>query len=270
MPGMMAPVEVPREPSIVWCVTATSAEDLTEIDRGGRRCAVCSSGRQWRRFEVVRPEGAEPVVMCSACRTRYGSAPPLRARGVRPRRTAASPARATERRSPSGRRSARPAASLAIYARAGESAEFPAPRTQCALDDNRSSASSPARQARQRPLGRARQRRRAPRRDSARGREQHGVLTQQGSRLPRWRDAVRTCRPEDERSRGPASIAGACSCPTRGVERRLRHPRRASFIHKPGARSTTCRARAMNVSSPRSPPAPPARPERRVHRAAGS
>jgi hypothetical protein len=79
---MAAPVEVPHEPSIVRCVTATSAEDLTEIDRGGRRCAVCRSGRHWRRFEVVRPEGAEPVVICSACRSRYGSAPPLRARRV--------------------------------------------------------------------------------------------------------------------------------------------------------------------------------------------
>jgi hypothetical protein len=69
-------------PSIVRSMTAKSAEDLTEIDRSGRRCAVCRSGRHWRRFEVVRPEGAEPVVMCSACRTRYGSAPPVQATRV--------------------------------------------------------------------------------------------------------------------------------------------------------------------------------------------
>jgi hypothetical protein len=29
-------------------------------------------------LEVVRPHDAEPVVMCVACRTRYGSAPPAR------------------------------------------------------------------------------------------------------------------------------------------------------------------------------------------------
>jgi hypothetical protein len=51
--------------------------DLTEIDRAGRRCAVCRSGRRWRELEVVVPEGHEPVVMCAACRARYGAAPPL-------------------------------------------------------------------------------------------------------------------------------------------------------------------------------------------------
>jgi hypothetical protein len=55
-----------------------NAEDLAEIDRSGRRCAVCRSGRNWRRLEVVRPDGAQPVVMCAACRARYGSAPPVR------------------------------------------------------------------------------------------------------------------------------------------------------------------------------------------------
>jgi hypothetical protein len=63
-------------------VTAISAENLTEIERAGRRCAVCRSGRNWRRLEVVRPDGAEPVVMCAACRTRYGGAPPVRERSV--------------------------------------------------------------------------------------------------------------------------------------------------------------------------------------------
>jgi hypothetical protein len=53
-----------------------NVEDLTEIDRAGRRCAVCRSGRHWRRFEVVRPEGREPVVMCAGCRARFGDAPP--------------------------------------------------------------------------------------------------------------------------------------------------------------------------------------------------
>jgi hypothetical protein len=78
----MAPVGVPREPSIVRCVATISVEDLSEIDRAGRRCAVCRSGRHWRKLEVVRADGAEPVVMCAACRTRYGSAPPVRERSV--------------------------------------------------------------------------------------------------------------------------------------------------------------------------------------------
>ncbi len=52
-------------------------EDLTEIERAGRRCAICRSGRRWRQLEVGRPEGQKPVVMCAACRARYGSAPPL-------------------------------------------------------------------------------------------------------------------------------------------------------------------------------------------------
>lgn len=77
-PRVSGPVEVPREPSIVRWVTAISPEDLTEIERGGRRCAVCRSGRHWRKLEVVRPDAGEPVVMCAACRTRYGSAPPVR------------------------------------------------------------------------------------------------------------------------------------------------------------------------------------------------
>jgi hypothetical protein len=53
-------------------------EDLTEIERAGRRCAVCRTGRRWRQFEVVRPAGREPVVMCPSCRARYGDAPPAR------------------------------------------------------------------------------------------------------------------------------------------------------------------------------------------------
>jgi hypothetical protein len=51
-------------------------EDLAAIDRAGRRCAVCRSGRRWRDFTVLRPDGGEPVVLCAACRARYGEAPP--------------------------------------------------------------------------------------------------------------------------------------------------------------------------------------------------
>jgi hypothetical protein len=53
-------------------------EDLLEVARNGRRCAVCRSGRRWRDFEVLREEGREPVVMCAGCRARYGETPPLR------------------------------------------------------------------------------------------------------------------------------------------------------------------------------------------------
>jgi hypothetical protein len=59
-------------------VKALEAEELAAIDRAGRRCAVCRSGRRWREFTVVRPDGREPVVMCAACRARYGDAPPAR------------------------------------------------------------------------------------------------------------------------------------------------------------------------------------------------
>ncbi len=52
-------------------------EDLTIIENAGRRCAVCYTGRRWRDFEVVRPDGHEPVVMCAACKARYGEKPPV-------------------------------------------------------------------------------------------------------------------------------------------------------------------------------------------------
>jgi hypothetical protein len=52
-------------------------EDLTEIDRAGRRCGVCHSGRGWRRFEFVRPAQREPVVLCGSCRARFGDDPPV-------------------------------------------------------------------------------------------------------------------------------------------------------------------------------------------------
>lgn len=57
-------------------VNELNSEDLAAIERAGRRCAVCRSGRRWRELAVVRPDGREPVVMCAACRARYGDAPP--------------------------------------------------------------------------------------------------------------------------------------------------------------------------------------------------
>ncbi|HUO72603.1 MAG TPA: hypothetical protein VMU39_17675 [Solirubrobacteraceae bacterium] len=72
-----------------------NAEDLIEIDRAGRRCGVCRSGRHWRRFSVVRPEGRDAIVLCAACRTRYEDAPPaLPSRGAASA-TSTAPATAT-------------------------------------------------------------------------------------------------------------------------------------------------------------------------------
>jgi hypothetical protein len=51
-------------------------EDLTELERAGRRCGVCRSARGWRGFEIVRPAGGEPVVLCASCRARFGESPP--------------------------------------------------------------------------------------------------------------------------------------------------------------------------------------------------
>jgi hypothetical protein len=56
---------------------ALDAAELSEIERAGRRCAVCRSGRHWRQLEVLRRDDAEPLVMCAACRARYGTAPPV-------------------------------------------------------------------------------------------------------------------------------------------------------------------------------------------------
>ena len=52
-------------------------EELAEIERAGRRCGVCRSGRKWRAFEIVRPAGREPVVLCAGCRARFGEDPPV-------------------------------------------------------------------------------------------------------------------------------------------------------------------------------------------------
>jgi hypothetical protein len=52
-------------------------EHLTIIEKAGRRCAVCHTGRRWRDFQVVQPEDGVPVVMCAACKARYGEKPPV-------------------------------------------------------------------------------------------------------------------------------------------------------------------------------------------------
>lgn len=75
-----------------------NAEDLIETERAGRRCSVCHSGRGWRRFEVVRPAGSEPVVLCGSCRARFGDDPPI---GRKPSATA-EPAQPLGPRKPAG------------------------------------------------------------------------------------------------------------------------------------------------------------------------
>ena len=50
-----------------------SPEDLSVIERAGRRCESCHSGRHWRRFEVVRSGDHDPVVLCPACLARSGA-----------------------------------------------------------------------------------------------------------------------------------------------------------------------------------------------------
>ena len=57
--------------------TQMRSEDLTAIERAGRRCSICHSGRGWRRFELVRPAEREPVVLCGSCRARFGDDPPV-------------------------------------------------------------------------------------------------------------------------------------------------------------------------------------------------
>jgi hypothetical protein len=71
-----------QEASLLWTfyregLMSVNAEDLVEIERAGRQCAVCRSGRHWRRFKVVRPSDGDPIVMCAACHARYGDTPPV-------------------------------------------------------------------------------------------------------------------------------------------------------------------------------------------------
>lgn len=51
------------------------SDDLNEIERAGRRCAVCRSSRGWRRFEVVRSAEGAPAVLCGSCRARFANDP---------------------------------------------------------------------------------------------------------------------------------------------------------------------------------------------------
>ena len=70
-------MQIPRSTFYGEGRTPLSNEELTEIENAGRRCAVCRSGRGWRRFEVVRPAEGEPIVLCGSCRARFGDDPPV-------------------------------------------------------------------------------------------------------------------------------------------------------------------------------------------------
>jgi hypothetical protein len=84
-------------------------EDLIEIERAGRRCAVCNSGRAWRKFEVVRRDGQEPVVLCGGCRARFGDAPPVgRQPEPAPKPAAAAPKTAAPRKPRAGKSTSEP------------------------------------------------------------------------------------------------------------------------------------------------------------------
>lgn len=87
---------------------AMTAEDLTELERAGHRCAVCHSGRGWRRFEVVRQPDRDPVVLCGACRARFGDDPPVgRKPKAEPEPAAPAPKRRPQKSRGSGQRSER-------------------------------------------------------------------------------------------------------------------------------------------------------------------
>lgn len=101
-----------------------ATKDLTELERAGRRCAVCRSARGWRGFEIVRPAGQDPIVLCASCRARFGEAPP----------TAPQPAAAPE---------SAPAAAEPPAPRRQERARDQAPdRVRAALEDLPSSFST--------------------------------------------------------------------------------------------------------------------------------
>jgi hypothetical protein len=83
-----------------------SAEDLTEIAPAERRCAVCRTGRHWREFSIVERDGGQRVLLCPACRARYGDAPPAPPAAEAPPAAPAPAAQADpkppERRAPKG------------------------------------------------------------------------------------------------------------------------------------------------------------------------
>jgi hypothetical protein len=76
-PKLCDPASVPERLPCNDRLEPMDDADLIEMERAGRLCGVCRSGRGWRRFEVVRPPGREPVVLCGRCRARFGDDPPV-------------------------------------------------------------------------------------------------------------------------------------------------------------------------------------------------
>jgi hypothetical protein len=121
-------------------------EDLIEIERAGRRCAVCQTGRRWRQFTVVRADGQQPVVMCPGCRARYGAtapAPETEQPASEPAAQRASAPAAQRASAPAAQRASEPAAKAASEpvaqpaAEADEQPETSSPRKRPAPREDR-------------------------------------------------------------------------------------------------------------------------------------
>jgi hypothetical protein len=69
-----------------------NTEDMIEIERAGRRCSVCRTGRGWRHFEIVRAADRDPAVLCTSCHARFGEHPPVKATAKTAKPAAAKPA----------------------------------------------------------------------------------------------------------------------------------------------------------------------------------
>jgi hypothetical protein len=124
----------------------TNPEDLSEIERAGRRCAVCHSGRKWRRLEVVRVDGREPVVLCASCRARREEEKPAARETTPVSEPSAAVAKAAPRPKQRARTAQRPATAQGSAAQ-GSTAQGPAAQRSTAKGQaaQRQSPSSPDR-----------------------------------------------------------------------------------------------------------------------------
>jgi hypothetical protein len=86
-----------------------TSEDITEIERAGRRCEVCHTGRHWRRFEIVRPADRVAVVLCPSCHARFADDPPVGRLAEGKAKPTSAAARASKPAKPAKPQQARPA-----------------------------------------------------------------------------------------------------------------------------------------------------------------
>jgi hypothetical protein len=113
-----------------------TSEDLIEIERAGRRCASCHTGRRWRRFEVVRVDGQDPVVMCPACQARFGAvASEPAAKPAAPAPTAPAPAKQPTRQP--AKQPAKQPASQPVAAASPSEPEAATPEAEAAPGEDR-------------------------------------------------------------------------------------------------------------------------------------